>query len=791
MPKAGRVIKSDAFLNSLFELGLGRASLLFPFDDDKDCFHTAIEDGRVTGTTLQLSRAIIEHFTEVGHTTCILRSFVSSVYDTEDTCAGLVALASITRTILDAVEEFCIAQRQHIASLLQLQQLFEQPEALLGLIRAIYDHVQAEGLSSVDDESVAWSAFEALQEYEASGLDVSLLQTLFRRVSQPWLEELERRIGLRHDTNHKFEAIRSDDQNWSARSTGKNASRLMSSADIDTLAETHDCIAYMQQHHPDHPLSTPEKLNGAKCGFEWTVTWSDLDHVTAKAREYQDGVQSAIATLERSGDSLDAPDTSRSWPGGRLETLHVDPWAVDFDLDFNLRASDVDVLDAKASDDLHGLVDAYLSSADITKETTNALPTALIVESSLQPMLKAQHTLLTTATLEATLRVHQLSHHLETLHTFHLFGSGIFATSISHILFAPDTELAERRKGVARSGRAGAMGLALGSERRREWPPTSSELSLALMGVLEDCGSDSAHSAAAPRQTFSLPSSTSDQKRERSQHKPGASDSSLSFALRTELDPKTIERVVDASTIYALDFLKLSYTPPPALRLILTDDILGKYDRIFQLLLRLLRIQFVIGQLFADLSVGNTVKDGTTQQEDSNQHLLRSKFRHRATHFITTLLTYFQYTAIETPWRELMQYIASAETNCSSGKYTLATLRATHEKTLNRILSGLFLRRRQTKLADLLENLSSDILNFTQVVRRSQTAHNTGIETGESVSTIHQRFTTHHSQFVSALEEAAQRAEMGKGMRGAELKSSDADSKEVIEGFTGLALLLR
>lgn len=780
---AGRVIKNDAFLNSLFDLGLGRASSLFTFDHNKRCFLAAIENGRVTGTTVQLSQKIVEDFMNIGHTTRLLRSFVSSVYEREGACAGLVALASATRMILDAVEESCVAQRPQIASLLQLQQVYEQPKALLSMIHAIYDRVQVHELGSIDDEIVAWSAFESLQEYEASGLDVTIIQALFRRVSQPWLEQLERLIGLRHDTTHDFVAARNDDQDWRVQPTGKNVSRYMSTEDIKTINETHDCIAYMQRHHPDHPLSTPEKLNDDRYGFEWTQTWSDLDEVIAKAREYGDNIRSAIKTIGQSEHMAGPADTSKVLLDERVDAPHVDPWSVDFDMDVDLRSNSAGMFNEKAPDELRSVVDTYLTSSDMIQDHPHVLPTALIVQSSLQPMLNAQNALLSAATLDSVLRVHQLSHQLNTLHSFHLFSSGTFATSMSHVLFTPDIELTERRKGVARSGRRGAMGLALGSGQRREWPPTSSELSLALMGVLEDCGSDTAHLAATSSQTFSLPPAIGDQNHEQSHVKPAATTSSLSFALRTELDPKTIERVLDASTIYALDFLKLSYTPPAALKVILSDEVLEKYDRIFQSLLRLLRIQFVTSQLFADLCVAST--------KDSDQDHLKQKFRHRATQLLNTLLTYFQYTAIETPWRELMRYIASAEADCSSGRYTLATLRSTHESTLNRILGGLFLRRRQAKLAEMLENLLTDILNFTQVLRTPNTSQSTGAEASKTTSSIYERFSTHHSQFVAALEEAAQRAEMGKGMRGIDTKSSDADSREVIESFAGLAMLLR
>ena len=73
--------------------------------------------------------------------------------------------------------------------------------------------------------------------------------------------------------------------------------------------------------------------------------------------------------------------------------------------------------------------------------------------------------------------------HLGLQRSFHLLGDGVFVSRLTAALFDPEQASTERERGVMRSGTG--MGLRLGS--RGTWPPASSELRLALMGILGDC----------------------------------------------------------------------------------------------------------------------------------------------------------------------------------------------------------------------------------------------------------------------------------------------------------------
>src|SRR6266700_2517773 len=104
------------------------------------------------------------------------------------------------------------------------------------------------------------------------------------------------------------------------------------------------------------------------------------------------------------------------------------------------------------------------------------------LETTFKRLLNAQAHLVNATTLRLFLRSHQLRTHISLQRQYHLLGDGVFVSSLSSALFSPELETAERRKGTVRSGVH--MGLKLGS--RTAWPPASSELRLALMGVLSE-----------------------------------------------------------------------------------------------------------------------------------------------------------------------------------------------------------------------------------------------------------------------------------------------------------------
>lgn len=348
---------------------------------------------------------------------------------------------------------------------------------------------------------------------------------------------------------------------------------------------------------------------------------------------------------------------------------------------------------------LVGDVLEYKTSSNIN---TFAPPLSITSALSFRPLITAQAKLVNAATLRLFFRAHNLRHHLALQRQYHLLGDGVFSSLLASALFDPNRESAERHKGKMRSGVH--MGLQLGS--RTAWPPASSELRLALRGVLSESYYSSTlyHSSLA---TKSTPSSSTNLTGRDSDSLPGQ----LNFAIRnlTE-DEQTL--VMDPDALPALDFLRLQYVPPPPLHLVITTASLDKYDTIFKSLLRLSRTLFVVAHLPRNYA------DPTAR-----------KFRSEAHHFVTTYTNYVFQSGIAEHWSEFEDFIATLETRLAEEDRAgelgtrvtegVSTLRDAHDKCLDSIMFSLLLRRRQRKVIALVDDIFELVLAFAKLERNN------------------------------------------------------------------------
>jgi hypothetical protein len=239
--------------------------------------------------------------------------------------------------------------------------------------------------------------------------------------------------------------------------------------------------------------------------------------------------------------------------------------------------------------------------------------------------------------------------------------------------------------------------LQLGS--RSNWPPASSELRLALMGVLSESYYESTLYHTSNPLSRAGKDSTG---RREGEELPGQ----LNFAVRTLTEPE-MEKVMDPNSLYALDFLRLQYVPPSPINLVVTSSSLERYDLIFKFLLRLLRMLFVISHL-------------PRTYLDIHSRL----FRMEAHHFVTQLSTYIFQTGIAEHWNHFSSFIDSVEKRIADEDAAgelgtivtqgLASLRDAHETCLDSIMFSLLLRRKQKKVMALLEEIFDCILLFAK-----------------------------------------------------------------------------
>ena len=244
------------------------------------------------------------------------------------------------------------------------------------------------------------------------------------------------------------------------------------------------------------------------------------------------------------------------------------------------------------------------------------------------------------------------------------------------------------------------MGLRLGG--RENWPPASSELRLALMGVL----SESYQSPAGTTHPISAHAS-----RTSSSDLPG----DLSFAVR-DLTPEEIDRCLDPDGLEALDFLRLSYKSPSPLRPVITPTVLVKYDRIFMSLLRVLRMLYVVNELFHDIPLA-----GRRGQDPSDASL---RFCIEARHFVRQIAAYFFDTGVTMPrrrfeaWLDVVEKTSlGADSDPEATVYSPDAVRDHQEQLLDEIMTVLLLRKRQAPVLKLLEEIFSVVLHFARQLR--------------------------------------------------------------------------
>jgi hypothetical protein len=415
------------------------------------------------------------------------------------------------------------------------------------------------------------------------------------------------------------------------------------------------------------------------------------------------------------------------------------------------------------------------SEATSDNESAFAPPISLTPILSFSPIIAAQARIINGTSMRLFFQAHNLREHLNIQRRFQLLGDGVFSSRLSHALFDPELETAERRAGVARTG--GIMGLRL--EGRDSWPPASSELRLSLMGVLTE--------------SYVLATSGGREHAggylDRKNELPG----DLSFAVR-DMSYDEMEKCKIPNSVEALDFLRLSYKPPPPLEAVITPMCLYKYDQLFKLLLRVMRMLFVVSQLFRD------ALDRTSYWQGIDSTAQR--FRIEAHHFVSCVSGYFFDTGIDATWRIFERKLDQIEKRIKDDADHLVLgqnegpdkLREYHERILDRIMFALLLRKRQQPVMKLLEDIYTLILHFAKHSRSRALGVKRRIGPDQEVKEMYLKFRKKVEVFITVCRGLSEKKGYGE-KRVADIKGIPGgglfDSEELAEENTIVQLLAR
>ena len=700
---AGRVIKADVLLQSLWNLGLGRSSILFHFNAKLKKFEPAVQDGRPSGVSLRAAQSLTAQFIHTGNTFIYLRSFAERTFASAISIPAKVALATSVSSILSTLEDYLGKQSAKIASLIQLQLQFSKPREILihtaRMVDAVIHAKTNEQLSSILHHRL-------LELEEGEPYLRRLLRTILCQVASPTLELLGEWIGIRkeqqtvpiweRDSFVTVEDASAEPATLEYSYRSEMMPRFISAEDGNTIFEIGNSLRCLKTHHPEHPLAHIDNSALQPPELKWGFEWQDIEAIATKARDYENSLRQTLLDFSKSSAVIRQKSKKElaiyPAPEERVEMQDLEKY-------FEDSIRQLDALPKHSShclpDELQLLLDDMLDSTkgdDISMNTFSP-PLSLASSLSFRPLIQAQGKLVNAATLRLFFRSHRLRLHLSLQHQYHLLGDGVFSSLLATSLFDPERESAERHKGQIRSGTH--MGLQLGS--RTSWPPASSELRLALRGVL----SESYHSSVLYQTTQKAGDIASAGKTVNGRDDdelPGQ----LNFAIRNLTEAEQ-EKVMDPHALSALDFLRLQYVPPTPLNLIITSAALDKYDTIFKFLLRLLRMLFVVSHLPRHYT-----------NVESRQ------LRMEAHHFVNVLANYVFQTGIGEHWNNFDAFVTTVETRLEEEDAAgeagvcvtegIASLRDAHDKCLDSIMFSLLLRRRQRKIIALVDEIFDYIL---------------------------------------------------------------------------------
>ncbi|KAK3324248.1 Spc98 family-domain-containing protein [Cercophora scortea] len=722
------VVEDAAYCACLLSLALGRSSVLFSWDAEKKSFVKTVAHLRTSGLSLKSIQCIDRLCLECANAIKYLQSFSQRTHASASSPATFALAGVVDRLVLAILSELGIRSGR-VRSILQLQAIVQPVHSVLSFFETLVARLAREKT----DEAMLSCLFQEVQSAEyRDGLLRELTCEVLRLISKPWTDFVQEWIGLKVEEGTTLtkkgpgksfvkvaDRIWTDDQGFELEEPDffldeDKMPSFVPPEIAQAIFETGRNLRFLRERHPEHPLSRRDAITRMRPPkVEWQFDWEGIAKLETRVNEYQKAVSLALRGNSLGRQQETGPPGSRDPNEYKLEFFGKSDDQIEANILASMGHLDQPPENREARSRLTTLLRdrLYLRVNGMVDEDGGFSPHwSLVPLLSFGPIIGAQSRLVNHECMKLLFSAHDLRVHIDLLKQCYLLDNGVLCSRLSHALFDPDLETAERKSGVAFGG--GVMGLRLGG--RETWPPASSELRLVLMGVLSDSYNSPSQGTQEARPTVTPRSLVSDL--------PG----DLSFAIR-DLNSEEIDRCLNPDGVEALDFLQLSYKPPSPLRPIMSPMILYKYDRIFRLLLRVLRMLYVVNQLFRFIPLSKRLHG---QARPSNASV---RFCIEARHFISQLAAYFFDTGISAPWLTFETWLKRVESELSGDSETtpdahdpvdMSTkncspdmVRDRQEQVLDDIMLALFLRKRQQPVLKLLEEIFTVILRFAKQVR--------------------------------------------------------------------------
>nr|XP_047122546.1 gamma-tubulin complex component 6-like isoform X2 [Hydra vulgaris] len=184
--------------------------------------------------------------------------------------------------------------------------------------------------------------------------------------------------------------------------------------------------------------------------------------------------------------------------------------------------------------------------------------------------------------------------------------------------------------------------------------------------------------------------------------------SRIKYSNQLAFSLKSLPEHFNVSEVSVLDFLELRYGVPWPCNIVVTENSIIKYNKVFSFLLRLKKAGWSLQEVWLNLK-----KAGYSRKAASSPELRQLQlFRHEMQHFVNNLERYIVNQILHVSWREFQQDLRQKV-------HSLDDLHKCHVNYLNRIIFRSLLSKNATPVYKLITDIFGLILKFEGRLRLS------------------------------------------------------------------------
>lgn len=616
----GIMVPSLRVLSCLFNLAMGRESLMFAFSETRLAFKPSspyTSKVRIPGCTTKSLQGLVEFCLQCGSRLMRLKYTAKTIHKLSQSPV-LIAFADCLNLVVHSIERAyttnhhqLLVENNHV---LQLQHSLRPAAKIVSLLTHLLGCGDISIPVKLNRLPKPWSLLNALYArslvFESSDTGLfQLTRLLLERASEPWLRSLEDIIGLgRQETFWRpadyiaeaidsFVQVDSEERGQLLKLDFDKIPKFLDRNLAYMALQTLNCFIILSRHGGTRINETLYALH--KVELEWCFDSSCLAQLSSELKSYESRLNREIfkdssednvgkkatgknSSITDSNDSSLSPDIySDNTPSAiqqRFDMILEDIENMHIEQDSNGKRDPLE-------DICEGLLLSN-SGKDPVSQSTN-LPMVMSGTASFSETIKLQSQLSNRLVLDLFNQDNELNlkAHTNLLRQIYLLGSGKLVRDMEDMLFDDPTGLQ--------------------MDVRNNWPPSASELNQTLSNVVEEA-------------VKTLPQLT-DKVRQMGY---------LNFGLAPKSSTTT------AQDLYSMDSLKLCYSVPSPLSLIITPKVCRLYDKVFSRLLRLLY---------------------TMHHLKTKDMIKRSEYA-AARHFMWVVSNHFISNVIEYHWQQHLDY---------------------------------------------------------------------------------------------------------------------------------------